>query len=132
MPNVEAELFKYLEPSSKDVPDNDQFANLDPSTWNKAIAKLQAQDQKKLEKVKDTLDMTHLKELERKEKLTQKTKEKAGSGKGRRSMYKCSLPQQPLYFWMRYHNQKPHPKKTLSKISVTYLLLKNILSTTWL
>jgi hypothetical protein len=82
---MEAELFKYLEPSSKDVPNDDQFANLDPSTWNKAIAKLQAQEQKKSEKVKDTLEMTHLKELERKEKLTQKTKEKADSGKGKKT-----------------------------------------------
>jgi penicillin-binding protein 2A len=53
------------------------LAALDDKTHEKLIA----QDKLKAEKVKDALEKTHLKEVERKKKQDDKAKEKAEKGK---------------------------------------------------
>lgn len=59
------------------VAENEALAGLDDKTCEKLIA----QDKLKVEKVKDALEKTHLKEVERKKKQDDKTKDKAEKAK---------------------------------------------------
>jgi hypothetical protein len=70
-------MFKSLEAVGGVVAEDEALAGLDDKTREKLIA----QDKLKAEKVKDALEKTHLKEVERKKKQDDKAKDKAKKGK---------------------------------------------------
>jgi hypothetical protein len=73
VPELEVDKFKSLEAVGGIVTEDEALAGLDDKTREKLIA----QDKLKAEKVKDALEKTHLKEVERKKKQDDKAKEKA-------------------------------------------------------
>jgi hypothetical protein len=64
VPELEVDKFKSLEAIGGIVLEDEALARLDDKTRDKLIA----QDKLKAEKVKDALEKTHLKEVERKKK----------------------------------------------------------------
>jgi hypothetical protein len=74
---LEVDKFKSLEAVGGVVAEDEALAGLDDKTCEKLIA----QDKLKAEKVKDALEKTRLKEVERKKKQDDKAKEKAEKGK---------------------------------------------------
>jgi hypothetical protein len=77
VPNLEVDMFKSLDVVGGVVAEDEALAGLDDKTREKLIA----QDKLKVEKVKDVLEKTRLKEVERKKKQDDKAKEKAEKGK---------------------------------------------------
>jgi hypothetical protein len=75
--DLEVDIFKSLDVVSGVVAEDEALAGLDDKTCEKLIA----QDKLKAEKVKDALEKTRLKEVERKKKQDDKAKEKAEKGK---------------------------------------------------
>jgi hypothetical protein len=76
-PALEKEQFNSLEAVGGIVAEDEALAGLD----DKAREKLIAQDKLKAEKVKDALEKTRLKEVERKKKQDDKAKDKVEKGK---------------------------------------------------
>jgi hypothetical protein len=76
VPALEKEQFNSLEVVGGVVAEDEALASLDDKTHEKLIA----QDKLKAEKVKDALEKTCLKEVERKKKQDDKAKEKAEKG----------------------------------------------------
>jgi hypothetical protein len=74
---LEKEQFNSLEAVGGVVAEDEALAGLDDKTREKLIA----QDKLKAEKVKDALEKTRLKEVERKKKQDDKAKDKAEKGK---------------------------------------------------
>jgi hypothetical protein len=74
---LEKEQFNSLEAVGGVVAEDEALAGLDDKTREKLIA----QDKLKAEKVKDALEKTYLKEVERKKKHDDKAKDKAEKGK---------------------------------------------------
>jgi hypothetical protein len=74
---LEKEQFNSLEAVGGIVAEDEALAGLDDKTHEKLII----QDKLKAEKVKDALEKTHLKEVERKKKQDDKAKDKAEKGK---------------------------------------------------
>jgi hypothetical protein len=77
VPTLEKEQFNSLEAVGGVVAEDEALAGLDDKTREKLIA----QDKLKAEKVKDALEKTYLKEVERKKKHDDKAKDKAEKGK---------------------------------------------------
>jgi hypothetical protein len=77
VPELEVDKFKSLEAVGGVVAEDEALAGLDDKTREKLIA----QDKLKAEKVKDALEKTCLKEVERKKKQDDKAKEKAEKDK---------------------------------------------------
>jgi hypothetical protein len=77
VPELEVDKFKSLEAVGGVVAEDEALAGLDDKTHEKLIA----QDKLKAEKVKDALEKTRLKEVERKKKQDDQAKEKAKKGK---------------------------------------------------
>jgi hypothetical protein len=77
VPDQEVDKFKSLEAVGWVVAEDEALAGLDDKTRDKLIA----QDKLKAEKVKDALEKTRLKEVERKKKQDDKAKDKAEKGK---------------------------------------------------
>jgi hypothetical protein len=75
--DLEVDMFKSLDVVGGVVAEDEALAGLDDKTREK----LNAQDKLKAEKVKDALEKTRLKEVERKKKQDDKAKEKAEKGK---------------------------------------------------
>jgi hypothetical protein len=75
---------KFLEAIGGVVAEDEALAGLDDKTREKLIT----QDKLKVEKVKDALEKTRLKEVERKKKLDDKAKDKAEKGKEKIEMGK--------------------------------------------
>jgi superfamily II DNA/RNA helicase len=77
VPDLEVDMFKSLEAVGGVVLEDEALAGLD----DKTCEKLNAWDKLKAEKVKDALEKTRLKEVERKKKQEEKAKEKIDKGK---------------------------------------------------
>jgi hypothetical protein len=77
VPELEVDKFKSLEAVGVVVAEDEALAGLDDKTRGKLIA----QEKLKAEKVKDALEKTRFKEVERKKKQDDKAKEKAEKGK---------------------------------------------------
>jgi hypothetical protein len=77
VPKLEVDKFKSLEAVGGVVLEDEALVGLDDKTRDKLIA----QDKLKAEKVKDALEKTRLKEVERKNKQDEKAKEKSKKGK---------------------------------------------------
>jgi hypothetical protein len=77
VPDPEVDMFKSLDAVGGVVVVDEALAGLD----DKIREKLIAQDKLKAEKVKDALEKTRLKEVERKKKQDDKAKDKAEKGK---------------------------------------------------
>jgi hypothetical protein len=77
VPELEVDKFKSLEAVGGIVAEDEALARLDDKTHEKLIV----QDKRKAKKVKDALEKTRLKEVEKKKKQDDKTKEKAEKGK---------------------------------------------------
>jgi hypothetical protein len=77
VPTLEKEQFNSLEAVGGVVAEDEALAGLDDKTREKLIV----QDKLKAEKVKDALEKTRLKEVERKKKQDDKAKDKAEKGK---------------------------------------------------
>jgi hypothetical protein len=77
VPKLEVDKFKSLEAVGGVVLEDEALVGLDDKTHDKLIA----QDKLKTEKVKDALEKTRLKEVERKNKQDEKAKEKSKKGK---------------------------------------------------
>jgi hypothetical protein len=77
VPDLEVDMFKLLDAVGGVVTEDEALAGLDDKTHEKFIA----QDKLKAEKVKDALEKTNLKEVERKKKQDDKAKEKAEKDK---------------------------------------------------
>jgi hypothetical protein len=77
VPDLEVDKFKSLEAVGGVVLEDETLAGLDDKTRDKLIA----QDKLKAKKVKDALEKTRLKEVEKKKKQDEKAKEKTEKGK---------------------------------------------------
>jgi hypothetical protein len=77
VPDLEKEQFNSLEAVGGVVLEDEALAGLDDKTCDKLIP----QDKLKTEKVKEALEKTRLKEVERKKKQDEKAKEKTEKGK---------------------------------------------------
>jgi hypothetical protein len=75
--DLEVDMIKSLDTIGGVVAKDEALAGLDDKTHEKLIA----QDKLKVEKVKDALEKTRLKEVERKKKQDDKAKDKAEKGK---------------------------------------------------
>ena len=88
VPTLEVDKFKSLEAAGGKVLEDESLASLDDKVRDKLIA----QDKAKVEKVKDALEKSSLKEVEKKKKLDENAKEKKrkdkemiGNGKGKKT-----------------------------------------------
>jgi hypothetical protein len=79
--DLEKDKFNSLEAASGEVLEDEALAGLD----DKASEKLIAHDKLKAEKVKDALEKSRLKEVEKKKKQDKKTKEKTEKGKDKKT-----------------------------------------------
>jgi hypothetical protein len=77
VPDLEVDKFKSLEAVGGVVLEDETLAGLDDKTRDKLIV----QDKLKAKKVKDALEKTRLKEVEKKKKQDEKAKEKTEKGK---------------------------------------------------
>ena len=77
MPDLEVDKFKSLEAVGGIVLEDETLADLDDKTRDKLIT----QDKLKAKKVKDALEKTYFKEVEKKKKQYEKAKEKTEKGK---------------------------------------------------
>ena len=77
MPDLEVDKFNSLEAVGRIVLEDEALAGLNDKTCDKLIA----QNKLKAEKVKDALEKTCLKEVEKKKKLDEKAKEKTKKAK---------------------------------------------------
>jgi hypothetical protein len=81
VPDFDVDKFKLLEAVGGVVLEDEALAGLYEKTRDKLIA----QDKLKAKKVKDALEKTCLKEVEKKEKQDEKGKEKTEKGKGKKT-----------------------------------------------
>jgi hypothetical protein len=81
VPDLEVGMFTSLEAVDGVVLEDEALVGLDDKTCNKLIA----QDKLKAGKVKDALEKTCLKEVEKKKKRDEKAKEKTEKGKGKKT-----------------------------------------------
>jgi hypothetical protein len=110
VPTLEREQFNSLEAVGGVVAEDEASAGLDDKTRDKLIA----QDKLKAEKVKDALEKTRLKEVERKKKQDDKAKDKAEKGKDKTKKGKDKI-------------EKGKDKKTNVQDEVTSTVLDEVL-----
>jgi hypothetical protein len=127
VPDLEVDMFKSLDAVGGVVAEDEAMAGLDDKTREKLIA----QDKLKAEKVKDTLEKTRLKEVQRKKKQDDTAKEKAENGKdkiekGKDKKTMCRM-RSPPQFWMRFCSLSLHPTGAPSGTPLTSLSPKSVL-----
>jgi hypothetical protein len=113
VPDLEVDMFKSLDAVAED----EALVGLDDKTHEKLIA----QDKLKAEKVKDALEKTRLKEVERKKKQDDKAKEKAEKGKDKTEKDKDKTEKG------KEKTEKGKDKKTNVQDEVTSTVLDEVL-----
>jgi hypothetical protein len=121
---LEVDKFKSLEAVGEVVAEDEALAGLDDKTREKLIA----QDKLKAEKVKDALEKTRLKEVERKKKQDDKAKDKAEKGKDKTEKGKDKKTNVQDEVTSIVLDEVLHPIGAPSGTPLTSLPLKSVLS----